>query len=343
MDGNAQLSPAEILEVLLCPDGSDEGTLHIDERFKLVKAWERERGLPDFRWAKTILEMRGGDAIKMYYNLVKRGLEGKNIVPSGDEDEDAEDFVKRSPKRLRHVASPMSKQPSAEEREAKKNLEQLAWAHRDTVVAKAKQWLDDFKLLEAKLNSQGMVPERNEYDVVQACTDRGAAIKAGKKKAADARLEAAKQDVVVKRARQGSEVVDTKELIQLRADLAKAKQELTSAAVEKAQLKERVKSLDTTNISLQGSLTELNSEKQTLFQYLCKEETKTGRLEGELHVLRSMFYKKKSAPRPLDGATPGEDTPANTSRSESELLSPSIPGGSQPAPSLSSQFMNRSM
>ena len=99
-----------------------------------------------------------------------------------DVEEGKDAFVVPEPKRLKGVASPMSKTPSQSEREKKKPLEQLAYAH-PAWMRKVEVWKMDFEKAMSNLRSEGWVTERDEDENILACTDRGAAIKAGRAKA----------------------------------------------------------------------------------------------------------------------------------------------------------------
>ena len=84
-------------------------------RFELVEAWEvANQILTDHRAGSVLCGHRGGNKVKLYHSLVKQGLEGK-VLPAQANMEEEDDFVVPEPKRLKGVASPMSKTPSQSE------------------------------------------------------------------------------------------------------------------------------------------------------------------------------------------------------------------------------------
>ena len=135
------------------------------------------------------------------------------------------------------------------------------------------------------------------------------------------------------------------------AEIGRLKAQLASALTEGAKvqataeaLQEKTANLQTANTLLQTDLTKVNNEKNQLFQYLCKEETKTGRLEGELTVLRMMFYKNNSKARPDDPSLArSHSDPLNSSRDSMEDEDP-INCSQVPSrgPTFSSQFLQQS-
>ena len=87
-------------------------------------------------------------------------------------EEEDDDCVAPEPKRLKGVASPMSKTSSEAERQKKKHLEQLAYAH-PAWMRKVEEWKKDFEKAMSNLRSEGWVTERDEDENILACTDRG--------------------------------------------------------------------------------------------------------------------------------------------------------------------------
>ena len=259
IDGVACVGPHEVAKILYCADGSDPGTLNIHVRFKLIDAWELRSQCPQYRRCRTILEMRGGDIDKMYYNLVKLGLENKTLSESdSDSDAGAENSDPKSPKRARrqyaNAASPMSKNPTDEEREEKKKLKELAWDQREGWMKKVEEWQNDMKELLGKLTSGGCIPERDEHDVAQFCTDRGAAIKEGKRKAAEARAAEA-ASAQKKRCEEKKpdlfasivEAADAAEIARLKAEIVRIQAEAAKIQANAQGLQERAADLQTAN------------------------------------------------------------------------------------------------
>ena len=76
----------------------------------------------------------------------------------------------------------MFKTPSEGERQQKKALEQLAYAHR-AWMRKVECWKNDFEKAMSTLRPEGWIPKRDEDENILTCIDRGAAIKAGREKA----------------------------------------------------------------------------------------------------------------------------------------------------------------
>ena len=194
-DNEHEVGPGELLEVVHDIDG-DEGGISSELSGTAMFKWERAHEIPEHLQVDTLRDARrkgkGGNADRLYWNLVKQGLKTKSIPDTelGEEEEDDIQCGQAPPARVRGVASPLPAQPSEEDIQRKKELETLAAAHPGW-IEKARRWKEDFKKFMSNLKSGGWTMERDENDVPQACMDRGAAIKEGKKKAAEKRKAAA--------------------------------------------------------------------------------------------------------------------------------------------------------
>ena len=142
----------------------------------------------------------------------------------------------------------------------------------------------------------------------------------------------------------GSSGADIAEIARLKSQLASALAEGAKLQATAEGLQERTANLQTANNVLQTDLTKLNNDKNQLFQFLCKEETKTGRLEGELTVLRMMFYKNNSKGRADDPSLArSHSDPLNSSRDSLDEEDPINCSQVQSrGPTFSSQFLQQS-
>ena len=340
------VGPAEVSLVDL-PREDTPDFLLAPKRFELVEAWEVANHIPTDHQANSILGgHRGGNKVKLYHCLVKQGLEGKVLPAQADMEEEDDDFVVPEAKRLKGVASPMSKTPSEYEREKKRHLEQLAYAH-PAWMRKVEIWKKDFEKAITNLRSEGWVTERDEDENILACTDRGAAIKAGRAKAKAEREKTTKAQVRKEAKVDKVDKVNTDlehreserniELWSLKSDLAQVKAELIISQNVRADLA-------TTNKELNTTIAELKTKTDKLFQFLCKEEAKSGHLQGELVVYRAMFANNNKCAPPKQPPPCDLDKSLNMSGSPGDPLSGMLSGrntGQAPSPiNYSSQFLN---
>ena len=267
-----------------------------------IAAWEMEANIPDLHRANSLLAgKRGGNTQRLYQSLAKQGL-AKRSMPADPEVED-EDFQEREPKRLKGIASPMAPNPTPEERANKKALEQLAFAHPDW-IAKVDKWKRDFERAMTNLASEGWLPERSEHDDPYACEDRGAAIKAGRAKAKELRQVQDKIKTEVAIVKEHNDKYKAKfndmkiEFNNLKEKHARSEAALQMAEAELLNAQATIANIQTTNKELNTTISELKVKADKLFQYLCKEESKSGQLRGELSVYRLLYANKHNMPPP---------------------------------------------
>ena len=302
-DNSHELPPTEVLDIL--PDTTGEhGGVEFNLRMKKLAEWEARKQVPEDIRAEALIEgPRGGNVDAMYYNLLEKGLAVRSL-PSDEESEvDTTDpeavaaaEAKRSapPGRVRHVTAPMSRVPTEEELANKKALEEKAFFHQDYVDA-CKAWRDDFKKLLEHVGPTGYLTARDADDTPQRCEDRGAAIKTGKEKAKAQRRDelALKVAASVKKVkvRGDQNIMLDPRVIQMQEEIQELKVFKAGASAEIQVLKESHGSMQTAQGLMSNEIGELKKQKDELFAFLCKEEAKSGRLEGELGVLRMLFQR----------------------------------------------------
>ena len=117
-------SPCEVLKSIEADICSGVVVIPVEERKQLVAGFEEASKIKAHLHAATVLEQRGGQGEKLFTDLVKMGLEDVE-APTADPDDD----TARSPKRRRHVTSPLKNDFTEADRDAKKVLEQKAHAN----------------------------------------------------------------------------------------------------------------------------------------------------------------------------------------------------------------------
>ena len=339
-----RVNPAEVSEVIIDPHGEAEVTVGgTQTRTTALEKFERAQKIPEDECTRTVLSLRGDQGDRLYYKLVKDGLAGRSMP---DESEVEEGCDVPEPKRMRHVASPMKRNPSEEEREAKKKLEQLAFANPEWMKL-ANDWKEDWMKLKELLKHGGFVVERDEDDNAIECMDRGKAISDGKKKAKEKHALELKKGVTEALKKGGTET-EKRKRVEGSADgsaVSALKTEIRELTYKNAALELQVESLKSdkatltsTTSMLQKEVTSQTQKAQRTFQYLCKQEVKTGRLEGELMYLRPMFFKE--FPDTSRRSSPPDSEGSQRRGSFGDDMSPPFPGGSQPRlGTFSSQLM----
>ena len=158
----------------------------------ILADWEKEKKIHPDLLAGRLLEVRGGDAKKIFFRIIERTLDGKTLPGwVGAEEPQLEDWLKEF-RPERKVTSPEAR---GKEREDEKQLVQCKARAFPDITKALRGWRDDLESFRSKCYDKGQTPLRAMDGTLHQLdnVEKGKRISEGKRKAEQERTVASKR------------------------------------------------------------------------------------------------------------------------------------------------------